>query len=268
MKSIIKGNNPRTLLAFNLLIFAAVLLSPLYVQFSGGMMLWTLLSYFCMICLGVSVTYHRALTHRSVKLHPWLENIFATFASLSGTGSPVMWVLTHRQHHRFSDKPGDPHPPSSVWKTFLGAYPRVGVQGIRDIIRNRYFAFIHRYYFGLVAAVMAVVGLLSVQFLFFMLVLPIFISITVSNLLNWYGHTKGVAGYRNYNLSDNSQNNAFCGLLIFGEGWHNNHHRYPGSARFGLRPFEFDMSFAAIKLLARLGLASNVKEASFTKGTS
>lgn len=263
--NLIKGNNARTLLVFNALIFLAVLLSPLWVTATPGWLFGTLVAYFCMICLGVSITYHRALTHKAVKFHPFVEMLFATFASLSGTGSPVMWVLTHRQHHRFSDKPGDPHPPESVWKTFLGAYPRVSALGIKDIIRNRYYAFIHRYYFGVIGAVLLAVGLVSLQALFFLLVLPIFISISVSNLLNWYGHTKGAIGYRNFNLSDRSQNNAVCGMLIFGEGWHNNHHRYPGSARFGLRKWELDASYGVIKVLEFLGLASAVRVSSWSR---
>lgn len=261
MKNIIKGNNHATLLAFNLAVFAGVLTSPLWVSYSPAWLAVTLLAYFCMICLGVSVTYHRALTHRAVKFNKGVEMLFATFASLSGTGSPIMWVLTHRQHHRFADKDGDPHPPETVWKTFLGVYPRVSSHGIRDIIRNRYYAFLHRYYFAVVGGAIAATAIISVQLSFFALILPIFISILVSNVLNWYGHTKGLLGYRNYELSDKSHNNPILGFLIFGEGWHNNHHRHPGSAKFGLAKGEFDLSFEVIRLLQRLKLASSVRSA-------
>lgn len=261
IKNIIKGNNPRTLLAFNLVLFALVLLSPWMVSYSTGWVLVAAAMYFSTICLGISVTFHRALTHRAVKLHWLVERVFATLASFAGTGSPIMWVMTHRQHHRYSDKAGDPHPPSGVLKTFFGIYPRVSSRGIRDIARVRYYAFLHRYYFAVLGAVGILLALLSYQLFFFVFALPIFLAIVASNTLNWYGHTKGLLGYRNYSLSDNSQNNALYGVLIFGEGWHNNHHRHPGSARFGLRWFEIDVSFWVIKALEKLNLATNVKEA-------
>jgi fatty-acid desaturase len=263
IKSIIKGNNPTTLLVFNLALFAFLLASPLFAAFSWVGLGVTALMYFCLICLGVSTTYHRSLTHRAVKFPPWLEKLFVTFACMAGTGSPIMWVMTHRQHHRFSDKPGDPHPPESVWKTFFGVYPRVSVFGIRDIARVKYYAWWHRYYFAVLGGIgLTILALLGVSAFLYAFALPIFISITVSNLLNWFGHTayRGMS-YRNFDLADRSQNNPVFGLLIFGEGWHNNHHRYPGSARFGLRWFEFDMSFVVIKALEKLGLASAVKTA-------
>jgi stearoyl-CoA desaturase (delta-9 desaturase) len=262
IKNLIKGNNANTLLAFNGLLFAFLLASPLFATFSWLGIFATAVMYFCLICLGVSTTYHRALTHKSVKFVPWLEKIFVTFACLAGTGSPIMWVMTHRQHHRFSDKEGDPHPPESVWKTFFGAYPRVSTQGIRDIARTKYYAWWHRYYFAILGTVGLALLLINVNVFLYLFALPIFISITVSNLLNWFGH-KAYNGlsYRNYELTDRSQNNPVMGLLVFGEGWHNNHHRHPGSARFGLRWFEFDLSYKIIQLLERVGLASAVKAA-------
>lgn len=261
VKNIIKGNNPYTLLGFNIVLFAIIASSPWTVSFSIPWVMLTLALYFCLICLGVSITYHRALTHKALTLHPWVERLFVTFACYAGTGSPIMWVMTHRQHHRFSDREGDPHPPESVWKTFFGAYPRVSARGIRDIARVKYYAWWHRYYFGILLAAAAVLALISFNLFFFAFALPIFMSITASNLLNWYGHTKSMISYRNYDLKDRSQNNPFFGWVIFGEGWHNNHHRHPGSAKFGLDKYEFDPSFAVIRLLRSVGLASNVREA-------
>lgn len=262
IRSIIKGNNPSTLLVFNLALFTFVLASPWIIEFSLVGLLASAAMYFCLICLGVSITYHRSLTHKAVKLHPWLEKLFVTFACLAGTGSPIMWVMTHRQHHRFSDKSGDPHPPMSVWKTFFGAYPRVSARGIRDVARTAYYAWWHRYYFAILGVVGAALATISVDVLFYLFALPIFMSIAASNLLNWYGHTKSISSYRNYNeVLDNSQNNPIFGILIFGEGWHNNHHKHPGSSRFGLGKYEFDLSFGVIKLLEILGLATGVKAA-------
>lgn len=257
-----KGNNPTTLLIANIIVFTLVLLSPWMVTYTLGGVLLSLFAYFCMICLGISVTFHRTLTHKALKMHPAVEAVFSTFGSLAGTGSPIMWVLTHRQHHRFSDKEGDPHPPKNVWKTFFGHYPRVSASGIRDIARNKYYIFLHRYYFlvlfGFFCTLTAAFGY---KWAFFGFILPMFAGITASNVLNWFGHKKSMVSYRRYDLSDHSQNNAVCGILIFGEGWHNNHHRHPGSALFGLGKYEVDMSFMVIRLLSAFGLVSNVKVA-------
>lgn len=262
IKSIIKGNNPSTLLAFNILIFVSILIAPWVVSFSLWGLLASFVMFFCFICLGVSITYHRSLTHKSVKLHPIVLKIFTTFACLSGTGSPIMWVMTHRQHHRFSDKENDPHPPTSVWKTFFGVYPRVSTMGIRDIARDSYFRFWHRYYFGIIGIIGLSLALISYTAFFYLFVIPIFMSISASNALNWFGHTKSLGSYRNFNeVGDKSQNNVILGFGIFGEGWHNNHHKYPGSARFGLSKKEIDISFIVISLLGKIGLADHIKTA-------
>lgn len=254
-----RGNNQRTLFGFNALLFAAFLLSPLWVEFSWAWMALSIGLYFLYGGLGISVCYHRILTHRAAVVQPWVERLFATFASLAGTGSPIMWVMTHRQHHRFPDRAGDPHPPSSVLKTFFGAYPQVSSQGIRDVARVRYYSWLHRYYFALLAAWALVLALVSTQLLFFAFIMPIFMAVLASNLLNWYGHTQSLVSYRTHRTQDTSQNNAIFGLLVFGEGWHNNHHRYPGSCRFGLQWWELDIGYLALKVLEKVGLASNLR---------
>ena len=259
IKNAVKGNNPTTLLGFNLLLFAAVVLSPLYAELSWAGVGATLVAYFFLSCLGISITYHRALTHRALKLNPVVERIFVTFACLAGTGSPIMWVMTHRQHHRFADRNGDPHPPKSVFKTFFGVYPRVSAMGIRDVARVKYYAWWHRYYFAILGAYAFFLLALSPSVFLYLFALPIFISILVSNLLNWFGHKSAAGSYRNFELRDFSQNNPVMGWLVFGEGWHNNHHRYPGSANFGIFQGELDISFKVIQFLERAGLASSIK---------
>lgn len=258
LRKVIKGNNPTTLLVFNLLIFATLILAPIFCDLNWEFLVGSLFVYFLNICCGVSTTYHRALTHLAFKMPKWLERTFATFACLAGTGSPIMWVMTHRQHHRFADKEGDPHPPSGVWKTIFGVYPRV-TSHIRDIVRDKYYTFWHRHYFGLVILWGAFLALFGMNAFFFLFVVPITASITVSNALNWWGHKESMISYRNYDLRDYSQNNWPMAFFAFGEGWHNNHHRHPGSAQFGIKKWEIDVSYLVIRGLQFLGLATQVK---------
>lgn len=260
LKKIIKGNNATTLLVFNLILFVVLVVGSFFASFSIGWLFVSFLMYFLMICLGISVTYHRSLTHKAFIMPKWLERTFSTFACLAGTGSPIMWVMTHRQHHRYADKDGDPHPPSSVYKTIFGVYPRV-TGNIRDIVADKYYRIWHRNYFGLLILWALILSLISFNALFFIFVIPVSASIFISNALNWFGHIDSSVSYKNYNLNNDSQNNWIMALLAFGEGWHNNHHRHPGSARFGLRRFEIDISYIQIKILEFFGLARNVKAA-------
>jgi stearoyl-CoA desaturase (delta-9 desaturase) len=84
-------------------------------------------------------------------------------------------------------------------------------------------------------------------------------NIAISNALNWFGHSVGRVGYRNYDLRDSSANNPIMAALSFGEGWHNNHHRWPGSANFGVKKNEFDISYQVIKILEKLNIVRNVR---------
>lgn len=260
LKHIIKGNNSTTLLVFNIIIIGLAVGGLFVVPFNIQLALLTVLTYFLMISFGISITYHRALTHKALILHPIAEKLGVLIASLAGTGSPIMWVMTHRQHHRYADKPGDPHPPAGVLKTFFGHYPRVEVFGIRDVANKKFNRFLHRYYFAIVLLWgLFLLAAFGYQVFFYVFVLTTFFNISISNALNWFGHKKSSVGYRNYNLKDESQNNPIMAILAFGEGWHNNHHRYPGSAKFGVKKFEIDMSYILINILSGLGLANSVK---------
>lgn len=259
-KNIIKGNNPRTLVAFNFAIIGLAVYGLLTIPFSWALFLITVLTYSVMICLGISITYHRALTHRALIMHPVLERVGAFIAAMAGTGSPIMWVMTHRMHHRYSDKELDPHPPSKVWKTFFGNYSRVETVGMKEMVRNSFYKFIHKNYFAVVAGyALAIFVLFGVDVFFYMFVYVTLANIAISNALNWFGHSVGRVGYRNYNLKDSSANNPVMAALSFGEGWHNNHHRWPGSANFGVKKHELDISYQVIKFLEKLNIVRNVR---------
>ncbi len=256
---VFKGNNQRTLVAMNIMIILSVIFMPHFVNFGWSWVLGFVLVYFCNMCLGVSITYHRSLTHYALKMPKWLEHLFASFAGLSGTGSPFVWVMVHRQHHRFADRPGDPHPPQDVWKTFFGVYPAVNSH-IKDIARDPFYRAWHRFYFIIhLAWTTLLFSVGGLNALFYLYVLPVALNVTMSNASNWFGHAKSVVSYRNYNLKDLSQNNPLMALFAFGEGFHNNHHRYPNSSQFGSRWFEFDASYVVVRALKAVGLATNVK---------
>lgn len=210
--------------------------------------------YFLYACLGIIVTFHRNLSHRSYRTNKWLERFFSFLGCMANTGSSIVWVAIHINHHLKSDKPGDPHSPKHIGlKMFSLNYEHVYDKSVkiqmRDLIRDPYHQFLHRYYFLLLigwSTLLYLVGglYLMVFFHWFPAVLTGFFS----NVVNYIGHKPNWFGsYRNYNLNDQSSNNWFWALFTWGESWHNNHHRFPRSHMSGHKWWEIDISGLIIK---------------------
>lgn len=260
-----KGNNSNTLQIATLIAIGLGAISPLFVSFSWPLFFTFIVMYFLVMGFGVSITYHRTLTHRALTMNPVVLYLGKFFASMAGTGSPIMWVMTHRQHHRYADTENDPHPPHKVPKTLLGQYPKVETIGIRQYAESKFNRIMHRYYFlifytyGLLWLAAGLLTMGTVDLFFYGYLYPALASVIFSNALNRFGHTKTEASYRNHNTNDHSENFPILALFVWGEGWHNNHHKYPGSATFGNKWWEFDISFAFIKLLETMRLVKNVR---------
>ena len=232
--------------------------------------------------LGVTVGFHRLFTHRSFETHPAVRAALAIFGSMAAQGTLYSWVAGHRQHHQFSDHHGDPHSPnrsgSSFWGRVLAIWnahvgwmldvhmtpERMGY--IPDLIADPLLARVQRLHlvwvtigFALPAALCwvisgtwqgAVAGLLWGGFV--RIALTDHISFGLNSVCHLWGK-------RPFQAHDLSRNNGVMAVLAFGEGWHNNHHAFPTSARHGLRWWEVDMSYNLIQLLQLCGLAWNVK---------
>lgn len=212
--------------------------------------------YFLYGCLGVVVTYHRKLTHNSYHTHSLLTNIFALLGCFAGTGSPLAWVAIHINHHLKSDKPGDPHSPLYKGVKIFGLDYAHEVDSdtkwrMRHMITNRYHQFLHRYYFAIVLAWSALLYVLGgFYWMVFLHWMPAFVTIMMSNVVNYVGHKPTwFGGYRSYNLRDASTNNWVFALPSWGESWHNNHHRFPKNSNFGQKWWEFDISGLIIKFI-------------------
>ena len=213
--------------------------------------------------LGVCVGYHRLLTHRSFETHAWMKRLLTLIGTLAVQGGPSVWVGTHRLHHQHSDRPGDPHSPRddfwwghAIWLCFfehLDARVHAG-----DLARDPWLRRLDQFWF-LPAIVLAVIlwwlgGWPWVVWGTF--VRTVFVW-HVTWAVNSVSHRWG---YRNYDTPDGSQNNVLVALLSFGEGWHNNHHAFPASARHGLRRWELDPAYLFIRALEGCGLAWNVRK--------
>lgn len=214
--------------------------------------------------LSITVGYHRFLAHHSFRTSRVLQFLIACVGCTCLQRGPLWWAAIHRQHHHHTDTPLDPHSPveKGLWHSFFGwtlmtrwLYPDWRL--VRDLTRYPELVWINKWWMIppllLVTAVYAIDGWAGVVWGYCLTTVLIFTS---AFSINAIGHTFGP---RRYDTAEQSRNNFWLGLLAGGDGWHNNHHRYPASAQQGLAWYELDSSYLAIRMLALVGLAWNVR---------
>ena len=224
--------------------------------------------------IGITLCYHRLLTHRSFKTPKWFEYVITTIACMAWQGGPIQWVGVHRLHHKHSDEELDPHSPKHgfTWAhMFWCMHKQPDGQDARaaakDLQRDRVLWLLDKYFwvpqFFLVALVYVVGEWMGrsgfetsgLSWLLWGVCVRTVVVYHSTWFVNSAAHTWG---YRNYDTSDISTNLWWVALLSFGEGWHNNHHAYQRSAAHGLRWYEFDMTYWLIRLLGVVGLAKDI----------
>lgn len=237
--------------------------------------------FYVLTAMGITIGFHRLLTHRSFETTRFIKALFAIAGSMAVQGSVFRWVATHRRHHQHSDEVEDPHSPhaygSGAWSVLRGAWhahigwmlepePECLSDYIRDLQRDPLTKRISDLFVVWVALGMlipAVIGGLVTMSWFGALTGFLWgglVRILVVHHITWsINSICHIAGTQPYKTGDRSRNNAFFGILAFGEGWHNNHHAFPTSARHGLRWWQLDGSYLMIKTLAAIGLAWNVR---------
>jgi stearoyl-CoA desaturase (delta-9 desaturase) len=233
-------------------IATAITLWAIFNPADLGYWMISLFGYFLITCLGISVTFHRLLTHKSYKVWKPIEYLFSYFGNIGCTGSSVGWVFVHRMHHRFADKPGDPHSPVTMGAlgAIVGDYSgKFNKWDVRDIIANPVHRFMHEYYMFVVLATILVLYLFDPLLSVYLFFIPVFLNTVASRLSNWIDHTPLFGKKVSNNKNDQSHNVWWWALLTFGEGWHNNHHLHPGDYRIGKKWWEIDIGGLIIKLI-------------------
>jgi len=239
-----------------------------------------LLGMYALTALGITVGFHRLFSHRAFETNGAIQFLLAALGSMAAEGSLLKWVALHRRHHQYSDQPGDPHSPhqrggsllgllGGLWHAHVGwvfrADPPDLSRYVKDLrqsssLRTASALFPLWVVIGLLVPT-ALGGLLTGTWmgaLFGLLwggLARIFLVHHVTWSVNSVCH---LWGCRPFQTNDHSRNNFLFGVLALGEGWHNNHHAFPTSARHGLRWWQIDMSYWVIRALTLLGLAWKV----------
>jgi sn-1 stearoyl-lipid 9-desaturase len=219
--------------------------------------------------IGICMTYHRLLTHRSFAVRPgWLEYLLTALGCCASEGGAIGWVADHRQHHAHSDDEHDPHSPSRGlgWAHMLWWItpditsrhtPEHYAKWAPDLTRDRFHAWLDQYHYLFPLAMgVGLYALGGMPWLVWGCFARSVLVLHTTWLVNSATHRWG---YRTYETHDNATNLWWVALLTFGEGWHNNHHALPTSARHGLRWWEVDMTYWTIRLMSFVGLAHSVK---------
>ncbi|XAR50544.1 hypothetical protein NMG60_11004897 [Bertholletia excelsa] len=216
--------------------------------------------------LGITLSFHRHLSHRSFKLPKWLEYAFAYCGVQALQGNPIDWVSTHRYHHQFCDSERDPHSPlEGFWFSHMSwlfdtntVIERCGeTNNAGDLEKQPFYRFIRRTY---LLHPIALAALLYAGGGFPFIVWGMGVRIVWVYHITWLVNSAcHVWGTQAWNTGDFSRNNWWVALLAFGEGWHNNHHAFEYSACHGLEWWQIDMTWYMVRFLQAIGLATDVK---------
>ncbi|HEU5047323.1 MAG TPA: acyl-CoA desaturase [Rickettsiales bacterium] len=247
----------------------------------GWLHLSLLVSMYVLTVLGITVGFHRLFTHRAFETHPIVQSIFVILGSMALQGPMLKWVAMHRMHHQHSDLDDDPHSPVNAgkgllnwirgaWHAHIGWFfepdPPELYRYVKDLQRSKLLRTLSDLFplWALVGLLVpAGIGALITRswdgaFIGFIWggLARVFLVHHVTWGINSICH---LWGGREFETTDQSRNNFLFGILALGEGWHNNHHAFPVSAKHGLRWWQIDISYWVIKIMSWLGIAWKIR---------
>ena len=247
----------------------------LWVGFSW-VALWIALGLYAVRMFAITGFYHRYFSHKAFRTSRPVQFLFAMIGASSVQRGPLWWAAHHRHHHRHADTELDMHSPRhGFFRSHMGWFLTkrgfaTNFGNIPDLVKFPELRYLDR--FDIAVPIALAVGLYTLgawletaepqlntsgpQLLvwgFFISTIVLFhATVTINSLAHLWGT-------RRYNTNDDSRNNAFLALITFGEGWHNNHHHFPGSASQGFKWWELDMTYMALKTMSFFGLVWDLK---------
>ncbi len=239
--------------------------------------LWVALASYAIRMFAITAFYHRYFSHKAFKTSRVVQFAFALLGASSVQRGPLWWAAHHRHHHRHADTPMDVHSPRQIgfWRAHMGWFLTRGAfatnhAAIPDLVKYPELRWLDRFDIAVPVVYAAALfalgaylehahpqlntsgGQLLVWGFFISTIVLFHVTVTINSLAHQWGT-------RRFETRDDSRNNALLALLTFGEGWHNNHHHFPGSARQGMRWWEFDLSYYGIRAMSMLGLVWDLK---------
>jgi stearoyl-CoA desaturase (delta-9 desaturase) len=237
-------------------LLGAIGITSMIATASYQWLLLTAVFWMLMSGLGIAVGYHRIFSHRCYQLKPWLDMFILFCGTLACQMSSITWTAIHMgYHHPHSDKEQDFHSPTKgFWVAFVGwtftiKQDTLNYKHAVRLLRKPWHVFFHKNYFLIVWGFAALFLLIfGWQAFVYGYGIAATIAILQDNLTNVLGHAPKL-GYRNYELNDISSNFPLLGYFGWGQGWHNNHHKFPGRFNFGVKWWEFDPCVIFIPLM-------------------
>ena len=225
-----------------------------YLLYAGSLFHWAVVFtvYFVTGCIGMTATYHRLLSHKSWSCPKWIEYLGVLCATVGLTGSALSWVAIHRTHHRFSDTERDPHSPSFkgfIYCQWFSMFSPVSLKIVPDLLRQRFYIIQHQFYFLINILYAAVLYFIDPFALVYAWLVPACVLWNAGSFIITLSH---LFGRNDHNLSGAARNSFLLGFLVWGEGWHNNHHFDPKLKRFGEKWWQVDIGYFYILLVESL----------------
>jgi stearoyl-CoA desaturase (Delta-9 desaturase) len=235
------------------------------------------LGFYLIRMFGITGIYHRYFSHRTFKTSRAAQFIFALLGASSVQRGPLWWAANHREHHRNSDSPADPHSPVhyGFFRSHAGwfmctRYYATHYNRIQDFARFPELVWLNRFDKAVPVAVGSLVYLSGLWLQYFypslgvtglqLFVWGFVVSTTVlfhaTASINSVAH---IVGNKRYDTGDESRNNFLLALITLGEGWHNNHHKHMGCTRQGFYWWEIDITYYVLKFLSWLGIIWDLK---------
>ena len=222
-----------------------------------------LILWYVSTCLGITLGYHRLISHKAFRAPVWVTRVLATCGALAVQKGPITWAGLHRQHHKFADAPGDPHSSrESFFHCHFGWMMREVeaeadvARWTKDLAKDPYLVWLEDWF--MLPTLLVGLGLFAVggwSMVLWGIALRLVVGYHVTWLVNSATH---FFGYKTYETGDDARNCWWVALLSWGEGWHNNHHHRQNSAKTGEKWWEFDVTWYHVWLMRQLGLATRV----------
>jgi len=271
----IEGGDPDRIDWLRVLPFLGMHLACVGVFFVGAspVALWTAAAMYALRMFAITGFYHRYFSHRAFRTSRALQFGFALLGAASVQRGPLWWAAHHRHHHRHADTERDVHSPRhGFWRSHVGWLMTArnfatNHEAVKDLGRFPELRWLDRYDIAvpvLLAAALAAFGAwlgpahgtsgaqMLVWGFFVSTVVLLHVTVTINSLAHRFGR-------RRFATADDSRNNWLLALLTFGEGWHNNHHHFPGSVRQGYAWWEVDLTWYALRAMAAVGLVWDLK---------